>query len=324
MYKNKEDLKILFMGTPLFACNVLKQICDQKFNVCGVFCQPDKPQGRGMRMTPPPVKEYAISQNIPVFQPEKLKNNKEVENILNKLQPDVIVVVAYGKILPKYILDCPKFGCINIHASLLPKYRGAAPIQWAIINGETITGVTIMYMDEGMDTGNMISKVECDITSEDTYETLHDKLQIIGAEAICSTLNRIIDNWKILSSEKQPDTYTLAPMLNKENTHIDFNQNAQDIVNLVRGINPVPCSWCKNAEDETAIYKIYKTSVCNGTFAYTRTGEVVHIDAKANMLVVRCKDGFINIEEIKPSGSRKMTSSEFIRGGKIKLGDVLI
>lgn len=324
MDKNKESLKILFMGTPIFACNVLKEICEQGFNVCGVFCQPDKPQGRGMRMTMPPVKEYALSQNIEVFQPEKLKNNEEVQNILDRLQPDVIVVVAYGKILPKYILDYPKFGCINIHASLLPKYRGAAPIQWSIINGETVTGVTIMYMDEGMDTGNMISKVECPINPQDTYETLHDKLQVIGASAICDTLNNIIAKWDILSSEKQPSEYTLAPMLNKENAHIDFNQNAQDIVNLVRGINPLPCSWCQNKDDETAIYKIYTASSCEGSFAYTTVGEVVYTDDKQNMLVVRCKDGFVNIEEIKPAGSRKMMSSEFIRGGKIKVGDVLV
>lgn len=321
---NKKDFKILFMGTPIFACNVLKKICEEKFNVCGVFCQPDKPQGRGMKLTYPPVKEYAISQNLPVFQPEKLKENVEVKKILDELKPDVIVVVAYGKILPKYILDFPKFGCINIHASLLPKYRGAAPIQWSIINGETKTGVTIMYMDEGMDTGNMISKSECEIYSFDTYETLHDKLQDIGADAICDTLNKIIDTENVLASTKQPEEFTLAPMLNKENTHIDFNQNAHDIVNLVRGINPIPCSWCQNANDETAIYKIYKASVCKGNFSCTNIGEVVHIDAKQNMLVIRCKNGFVNIEELKPAGSRKMASSEFIRGGKIKLGDVLI
>lgn len=321
---DKKDLKILFMGTPIFACNVLKKICEENFNVCGVFCQPDKPQGRGMKLTPPPVKEYAISQNLLVFQPEKLKNNDEVKDILAEINPDVIVVVAYGKILPKYILDFPKFGCINIHASLLPKYRGAAPIQWSIINGETKTGVTIMYMDEGMDTGNMISKTECEIYPCDTYETLHDKLQDIGATAICETLNKIIDTCNILPSEKQGAEYTLAPMLNKENTHIDFNQNALDIVNLVRGINPIPCSWCQNANDEIAVYKIYKASVCDESFSYTKPGEVVHIDAKQNMLIIRCGDGFINIEELKPAGSRKMMSSEFVRGGKIKLGDVLV
>ena len=180
----KEELKIVFMGTPEFAKVSLQKLLDEKYNVVGVFCQPDKPSGRGMKLKEPEVKVLAKEYGIEVYQPVRLKENEEVKEILNKLNPDLIVVVAYGKILPKYILDFPKYGCINVHGSLLPKYRGAAPIQWAIINGEKTTGITTMYMDQGMDTGDMIDKAELSIESEDTYGTLHDKLAILAGKDI--------------------------------------------------------------------------------------------------------------------------------------------
>ena len=316
-------MRIVYMGSPDFAVKPLEALIAEGHEIFAVVTQPDRPKGRGGKLQFTAVKESALRHHLPVMQPVKVNEPVVVETIA-ALKPDLLVVVAFGQLLKKPLLTLAPFGAINIHGSLLPYYRGAAPIHWAIMNGEKETGVTIMYMDEGMDTGNMISKSECEICSSDTYETLHDKLQDIGADAICDTLNKIIDTENVLASTKQPEEFTLAPMLNKENTHIDFNQNAHDIVNLVRGINPIPCRWCQNANDETAIYKIYKASVYKENFPCTNIGEVVHIDAKQNMLVIRCKNGFVNIEELKPAGSRKMASSEFIRGGKIKLGDVLI
>ncbi|MBR5228050.1 MAG: methionyl-tRNA formyltransferase [Clostridia bacterium] len=320
---NKKDLRIVFMGTPNFAKASLEALVDNGFNVVGVFSQPDKPSGRGMKIQPTVVKEYALSKSIDVYQPEKLKAQKE--EVLLKLQeynPDVIVVVAYGKILPEYILNFPKFGCINVHGSILPKYRGAAPIQWSIINGDKQTGVTTMYMDEGMDTGNMIETVICDIDSNDTYGTLHDKLMVIGGELLVHTMDKLCENDGKLDSIKQSDNFTIAPMLSLENTHIDFNSEAETIINLVRGTNPFPTAWCKK-QDETVL-KIYEAhKVEKEEYKSSELGEVVHLNDKKNLLYVKVKDGIINIDELKAPGSRQMKSGDFIRGNKIKLGDVL-
>lgn len=320
----KENLNVVFMGTPDYAVASLTAICEAGFNVTGVFSQPDKPSGRGMKILPTPVKAYAESQEIPVYQPEKLKRDKE--EVLAKLEefaPDVIVVVAYGKILPEYILNYPKFGCINVHGSILPKYRGAAPIQWSIINGDKVTGVTIMYMDEGMDTGNMISVAECEITPHDTYGTLHDKLAVIGGKEIVKTLEDICENDGKLNSVSQPENFTIAPMLSRENSHIDFNSTPESIVNLVRGTNPFPAAWCE--KDDGTLLKIYKAVEIKseGIYADKELGEVVYLNDKKNILQVKVKTGFVSLEEIKPAGSKKMTAGEYIRGNKIKVGDIL-
>ncbi len=318
----KENLKILFMGTPEFAHEHLKALVENNFNVVGVFSQPDKPSGRGMHLLPTSVKEYALSQNLPVFQPEKLKAGKEeVEQILNTLKPDVIIVVAYGKILPKYILDYPKYGCINVHGSLLPKYRGAAPIQWSIINGDTTTGVTIMYMDEGMDTGNMIKKAACEISPCDTYGTLHDKLIPLGSKALIQVLDELCLNDGALNSEVQPKDFTVAPMLTKDNSHIDFNNDAESIVDLIRGTNPFPAAWCK--KDDTTNFKVYNAHIVNKEYKDAKIGEVVELLDKKNEIIVKAGKNAIAISEIQAPNSKRMPAGDFIRGNKIKVGDIL-
>lgn len=320
----KEELRIVFMGTPDFAKESLKALVDNTFNIVGVFCQPDKPKGRGMKLVSPPVKEYAEFKNIPVYQPLKLRNNDQVEEILSALNPDLIVVVAYGKILPKYVLDFPRFGCINVHGSILPKYRGAAPIQWSVINGDSTTGVTTMYMDEGMDTGDMITKAEIIIDPLDTYGTLHDKLMVLGANTLVKDLDRLLENDGVLESTKQSEEYTIAPMLEKDNTKLDFTKDVNSIINLVRGTNPFPSAWCKIDEEKT--YKIYLAEKVELEEYYSNAkhGEVVYLNDKKNILAVKCKDGFVNLKEIKPAGSKLMNCGDYIRGGKVKVGELFI
>lgn len=320
----KEDLRIVFMGTPEYAKASLQALIENNFNVVGVFSQPDKPKGRGMKLVKTPTKEYAEEKNIPVYQPLKLKNNEDVVSILEKLNPDLIVVVAYGKILPKYILDFPKFGCINVHGSILPKYRGAAPIQWSVINGDNETGVTTMYMDEGMDTGNMITVATISIDKEDTYGTLHDKLMVLGANTLVEDLERLIENDGKLDSTKQPEEFTLAPMLSKEISMINFNNNKEDIVNLVRGTNPFPTAWCKL--DEERVYKVYRVEEIELEEKYeqAKIAEIVELNDKKNIFAVKCKNGFVNFKEIKPAGSKLMNCGDYIRGGKVKAGEVFI
>ena len=236
-------LNILFMGTPDFAEESLKSIDKSGFNILGVVTNPDKPKGRGMKMVSSPVKEYALEKNIPVYQPIKVRNNPEFIEEVRKMNPDVICVVAYGKILPEELLKIPKLGCINVHGSLLPKYRGAAPIQWAVINGDKKTGITTMYMDVGMDTGDMILKKEVDIGGNETTGELWDRLAKIGGELLVETLNKIEDG--TAPREKQGENFTMAPMLNKEMSKIDWeNQSAIQIKNLVRGLNPIMGAYC--------------------------------------------------------------------------------
>ena len=227
-------LNIVFMGTPDFAKESLKSIYEAGYNILGVVTNIDKPKGRGMKMMYSPVKEYALEKSLKIFQPEKVRNNIEFIDEIKKLNPDLICVVAYGKILPKELLDIPKMGCINVHGSLLPKYRGAAPIQWAVINGEQKTGITTMYMDIGMDTGDMILKKEVEIGENETTGELWNRLSKIGGELLAETIEQIEKG--TAPRIKQGDNFTLAPMLNKEMTEIDWNnKTAKEIKNLVRG-----------------------------------------------------------------------------------------
>ena len=313
----KEDLRIVFMGTPDFAKMHLEALVENKFNVVGVFCREDKPKGRGMKLLAPPVKEYAVLKNIPVYQPNKVKNNPEVMDILKELKPNLIVVVAYGRILPKEILDFPKYGCINVHGSILPKYRGAAPIQWAVINGDKETGVTTMYMDEGMDTGDMITISKIEIDKKDTYETVHDKLAVVGVKTLISDLHKLVENDGLLERTKQPEEFTIAPMLSKDNSKIDFNDTADSICNLIRGTNPFPGAWCKIDDDRT--YKIYEAEKIDYIEENTSEfGEIVELSDKKNLFVVKCRDGYVNLKQLKAPGTRLMTAAEYIRGCKVK------
>ena len=231
-------MKIIFMGTPDFAEESLKELYNAGHEILGVVTNPDKPKGRGMKMIPSPVKTFAQEHNLKIYQPQKVRNNEEFINEIKGLQPDVICVVAYGKILPKEILEIPKYGCINVHGSLLPKYRGAAPIQWAVLNGDKVTGITTMYMDVGMDTGDMILKQEVEIGKDETTGELWDRLKIIGGKLLVETLKQIENG--TAPREKQGEDYTIAPMLSKDMAKIDWHQKtAQEIKNLVRGLNPI-------------------------------------------------------------------------------------
>lgn len=316
----KQDLRIVFMGTPDFAKTHLEALVKNKYNVVGVFCREDKPKGRGMKMTPPPVKEYAIEHNIEVFQPNKVKENPEVMEKLNEWNPNLIIVVAYGRILPKEILEFPAYGAINVHGSILPKYRGAAPIQWSVINGDGETGVTTMYMDEGMDTGDMITISRVPINENDTYESVHDKLAIVGAKTLLLDLERLVENNGKLDRTKQPNEFTIAPMLSKDNSRIDFNDTADSICNLIRGTNPFPSAWCKLDEDRT--YKVYEAErIDYKVDTPAELGEIVCLNDKKQLFVVRCKDGYVNFLKLKAPGTRLMTAAEYIRGGKVKVGE---
>lgn len=302
-------MKIVFMGTPDFAVPCLEALIKSGYDVCGVFTQPDKPKGRGYALAPPPVKVTALENNIPVYQPTTLKDG-EALTILNELSPDCIVVVAYGKILPKDILDLPRYGCINVHASLLPKYRGAAPIQWSVINGETETGVTTMYMDVGLDTGDMIMKKSCEIGENETAGQLHDKLSSLGAQLIVDTVKALENS--SATREKQDDSQSCySPMLDKSLCRIDWNQTAQQVHNKVRGLSPWPVAV---ASINGKKVKIHQTVKCadSGT-----PGEIISLSP----LTVACGCGSVIINELQLEGKKRMDSGSFLNGHKLSIGD---
>ena len=301
-------MKIVFMGTPAFAEKSLNALIAAGHELLAVFTQPDKKSGRGQKFVNSPVKECALANNIKIFQPISLKND-EIVCTLKNLAPDLIVVVAYGKILPENILNIPKYGCVNVHASLLPQYRGAAPIQWAIIDGQKKTGITTMFMDKGMDTGDMLLKKEVEIGENVTSGELFDQLSAIGAELLVQTVEKIKDN--SLVSEKQKDEYaTYAPMISKEMAKVNWNEPAKKIHNLVRGLNPWPVAFMHLDEKKV---KVYKTRLCD--CAKGQPGEI----KSTNPFVVVCGNNTaVEIVELQPENKRKMLASEFFRGYKIK------
>ncbi len=310
-------LNILFMGTPDFAEESLKSIDKAGFNILGVVTNPDKPKGRGMKMVSSPVKEYALEKNIPVYQPIKVRNNPEFIEEVRKMNPDVICVVAYGKILPEELLKIPKLGCINVHGSLLPKYRGAAPIQWAVINGDKKTGITTMYMDVGMDTGDIILKKEVDIGGNETTGELWDRLAKIGGELLVETLNKIEDG--TAPREKQGENFTMAPMLNKEMSKIDWeNQSAIQIKNLVRGLNPIMGAYCYLNDKKI---KFWKVDVVNKFESEIKdinkleNGTVLIADPKEG-LFIKTKEGILEVLEIQGENAKRMPIGDFLRGNK--------
>ncbi|MBQ5314700.1 MAG: methionyl-tRNA formyltransferase, partial [Oscillospiraceae bacterium] len=250
-------MNIVFMGTPDFAVPCLKALIDSDNKVTGVFTQPDKPKGRGYKLTPPPVKVLAEENNIPVFQPTSLKKGEDAENALKtlkELSPDLIVVVAYGKILPKEVLDVPKLYCMNVHASLLPKYRGAGPIQWSVLNGEKETGVTTMLMAEGLDTGDMLMKKSTEIGENETASELHDRLSLIGAELLIETIDAIKQG-NVTPVKQNDDESSYSPMLTKDMCPVDFNKTAREIHNQIRGLSDWPCATAIMGEKRIKIYK---------------------------------------------------------------------
>lgn len=308
-------MRIVFMGTPEIALGCLQKIIDEKHEVIGVVTQPDKPQNRGKKLGMPPVKELALKYDIPVYQPLKARDEDFV-NVLKELNPDVIVVVAYGQILPKSILDIPKFGCINVHVSLLPKYRGAAPINWVIINGEEKTGVTTMYMDEGLDTGDMILQKEFALDNEITAGELHDKMMVVGAETLKETLD-LIEKGCAPRTKQNHDEFSYAPMMDKSLGNIDFNKSAKDIHNLVRGVNPWPSAYTTY---DGKTMKVWKTKVLNEE-SQKAPGTILSVDKDG--IKVSTLDKVILLEEIQMPGKKRVLVSEYIKGNSIDTSKIL-
>ena len=326
-------LNIIFMGTPDFAEESLKSLVEAQYNILAVVTNPDKPQGRGMKLVASPVKQYAVEKEISVYQPEKVRNNPEFIEEMKKLNPDVICVVAYGKILPQELLDIPKLGCINVHGSLLPQYRGAAPIQWAVLNGDKTTGVTTMYMDAGMDTGDMILKEEVTIGEEETTGELWDRLSKIGGEILVETL-KLIEDGKALR-EKQGENFSMAPMLKKEMAQIDWeNQTAIQIHNLVRGLNPIMGAYTflegkklkfwkvKALTNEEFLQEYEEMREYDYKLAEIMEGTILLAEEKQG-LYIKTKEGIIQVLEIQGENAKRMPVSDFLRGTRIIAGTVL-
>lgn len=305
-----KNLRIIFMGTPDFAVPCLQALYEHS-NVTAVITQPDKPKGRGQKLTFSPVKKWALEHDLPVYQPPKVRDTEFIQK-LRDLKPDIIVVVAFGQILSQAILDIPPLGCINVHASLLPHYRGAAPMQWCIINGETKTGVTTMLMDAGLDTGDMLLKEETAIGENTTLEELHDKLMQLGAGVLLKTIDGIV-NGKI-SAVKQPKNSNYAPMIDKVTGHIDWQKPAVNIHNLVRGLNSWPGAYTYlNGEK----YKIWRT-VLTDQKSTAKPGTIVAADKNAGLLVAT-GDNLLKIVELQAPGKKKIKTVDFLNGHSIKL-----
>ena len=307
-------MRIVFMGTPEFAVPCLQKLIDCGHEVTGVFTQPDKPQGRKMILTPPPVKVLAENNGIKVYQPEKMRDGTALD-MLREANPELVIVVAYGKILPKEILEFPQYGCINIHASLLPLLRGAAPIQWSIINGFAKTGVTSMQMDEGLDTGDMLIKGEIEIGENETAGELHDRLSVLGADILEETIEALLKGE--LSAEKQNhDEFTYAPMLSKELSPVDWNMSAAEIHNKIRGLSPWPSA---NTTLGGKKIKLHKTVLA--AEKGSKPGEIIVADKR---LVVTCGDlNCIEILELQAEGKKSMNAADFLRGNSVEIGTVM-
>lgn len=309
------NMRVVFMGTPDFSVPTLEKIIEAGHEVVGVVTQPDKPKGRGKAMQFTPVKEKALSYGIPVYQPLRVKEEAFLEQ-LKKMQPEVIVVIAFGQILPKVILDLPKYGCINVHASLLPKYRGAAPIQWAVIDGEMESGVTTMYMEEGLDTGDMLGKVVVPLEPKETGGSLHDKLSLAGGPLLLDTLAALENGTAV--REKQEDSLSnYAKMLDKGLGLLDFSKSAKEIERLIRGLNPWPSAYT-GLDGKTL--KIWQAKVIEKEVEGA-LGEIVEV-TKGSLLVKTAK-GLLEIEELQLEGKKRMSVEAFLRGYTVAVGTIL-
>ena len=307
-------MRVVFMGTPAFSVPCLERLVSDGYDVVGVFTQPDKPKGRGKQLAAPPVKEAAQRHSIPVFQPRSMRDGEALE-ILRRLSPDVVIVTAFGKILPPEILNFPKYGCINIHASLLPRYRGAAPIQWCVLNGETVTGVTSMQMDAGLDTGDMLLFAETPIGENTTAGELHDTLSALGAKVLSETLAALQAG--TLSPQKQDDALSnYAPMLTKELCPLDFTKPARQVHDRVRGLYPWPIA---TLTVDGKLLKVHDSVLCDD--AGGKPGEVME---SGRRFVVSCGDGkCIELRSVQAQGKKAMPAADFLRGNPIKKGTVL-
>ena len=337
-------MKIVFMGTPDFAKESLEAIYNSGNEVLAVVTNPDKPKGRGMKMIASPVKEFALEKNLKIYQPTKVRNNTEFIEEIKTLNPDLLCVVAYGKILPKELLDIPKYGAINVHGSLLPEYRGAAPIQWAVLNGDKKTGVTTMFMDIGMDTGDMILKEETIIGEDETTGELWDRLSKIGANLLVKTIKKIeaIPNKenktleeikKLVGAEKQDKSFTLAPMLEKEMAKIDWNNSSKEIKNLVRGLNPIMGAysflngkkikfWKIDIMPIEELEKIFpEIKEYESRMKKLEPGTIAFADNKKGIFI-KTGDSFIKVLELQGENAKKMDYKSFLNGNKLQAGEI--
>ena len=320
------------MGTPDFALESLKALYEAKYDIIGVVTNIDKPKGRGMKMVASPVKEYAIEKNLQVYQPVKVRNNPEFLEAVKKLNPDLICVVAYGKILPQELLDIPQYGCVNVHGSLLPEYRGAAPIQWAVLNGDKKTGVTTMFMNAGMDTGDMILKEEVEIGEDETTGELWDRLKTIGANLLIKTVKEIENG--TATRTKQPEEGTMAPMLSKEMAKIDWkNKTANDIKNLVRGLNPIMGAYTfldgkkikfwkvQTLTENELLEKFQELEEYKYHLNKMQAGTVLFSDDKKG-LFIKANGGILQVLEIQGENSKRMAVGDFLRGNPVEAGKI--
>lgn len=307
-------MKLVFMGTPDFAVPCLQSLLDAGHEVCAVYTQPDKPVGRKQILTPPPVKSLALEHNIPVYQPTTFRDEAVVQE-LAAMEPELIVVVAYGKILPKAVLDIPPLGCVNVHASLLPKYRGAAPIQWSVLNGDPVTGVTTMYMGEGLDTGDMLLKVETKIDPDETSGELFDRLAAMGASLIVETVAGLKEG-KIEREPQDEALSTHTSKIDKSLCPVDWSGTAQHIHNQVRGLSPWPVA---TTTFHGKTLKIHKTGRCGETLSGA-AGEIIARDGK---YYVVCGEGTLELLEVQYEGSKRMAAADFFRGHPAQAGETL-
>lgn len=308
------------MGTPDFALFSLKSLFEysktEDIEICGVITQPDKPKGRGYALLPPPVKQYANEIGIPVYQPTTLKD-EAFSALLDELSPELIVVVAYGKILPKNVIDFPKYGCINVHGSLLPEYRGAAPMQRAILDGKDKTGITIMYMAEGLDTGDMLLKHELPIKENDNFENIHDGLGILGAKMLIEIIPKL-KNGTATRTPQDESLSTYAKKITKEDCLIDFSKDAKIVHNQIRGLSPIPLGFTHTPNGK--LLKLIESTVTDESTPHSVYGEILSLD---NGIEIACKIGAVCITKVLPEGKSRMNASDFIRGRGISKNDIL-
>ena len=305
------------MGTPDFALPTLRELCLAGHDIVGVVTQPDKPKGRGHHLTPPPIKVFAIEKSVPVYQPLTLRG-EEFEQTLKSLDPEMIVVVAYGKILPQNVLDYPKYGCVNVHGSLLPEYRGAAPMQRAIIDGKTVTGITTMLMAAGLDTGDMLLKCEVEIGENDNFEDIHDRLSEAGAKLLVETVEKLEKGE--ITPEKQDDSKaTYAAKIEKSDCLLDFSLDAKTLHDLIRGLSPIPLSFTHTPDGK--LLKVVESRI----FDAERTvkalpGTVLSVGEDIKVV---CGKGILSLLTVVPEGKGRMSAADFVRGRKIAEGDLL-
>ncbi len=311
-------MRIIFMGTPDFAVPSLRALCEAGEDVVAVITQPDKPRGRGYVLTPTPVKAYALERGIPVYQPETLRGGA-FDDTLQSLAPDLIIVVAYGKILPLSVLSCPPLGCMNVHGSLLPALRGAAPMQRAIIDGLSVTGVTTMYMAEGLDTGDMLLTEEVAILTEDNFESIHDKLAEAGARTLLATLAALRDG-TLVATPQDDSAATYAAKIEKEDRLLDFNCDAEVVHNLIRGLSPIPLAFTHTPDGK--LLKVPAARVARPATAgsLAAPGTVLSFEGG---IEVACGRGSILFTTVTPEGKSRMAAADYVRGRKLALGDTL-